>query len=182
MFNSYYNEEFFPMIHEIFPYIIKNNKFIWDIEYEKVTIGDFLITHNISEDEIILVENENDYAMGWGGDYNAIEFWNAIYPYIESSAVGFTVFEGVKTFVKWITGKYKRTPYPRTFFEAVYKRNMWSINELAELLDMDTYNTKALLKFMGYSWSSKVQLYSVTEKDKIEFMEKMRNLKLDMWV
>jgi hypothetical protein len=166
------------------PFILKDGKFHWSVSLDEVTVGDFLSTHCIKEDEFLCVYTTE--TGGFGGDEEIINLWLKIYPYLTAASVFITVFQGISGFIKAIKNAFGSkihdskddiVPYPSTVFTAIFTRDYWILNELAEALNMEPEQARCWLKALGYKWSNTDHCYIITQAEKEKFWEEINNIR-----
>lgn len=62
------------------------------------------------------------------------------------------------------------------FVDYILKRNYWTSKELATLYNIDKENSKQLLKFLGYTWDNKEQVYTISNEKKKDIKDKINKL------
>ena len=177
IFEKYYEYFSFHLMHNdgVLPYVYSNGSLEWNVPYSQVCIKDFLVTHNIDQDEGIYIKSGTPLAGGIGLP-NFILLWDIVTPHvlpiisIGADIGGFIALIHL-IMQPWI--KKKRMPTPHTFFEVILQEK-WNHHQLAKQLRIENEPQKAknLLKFLGYEWLPKEQLYYLSQ-DKIEKARKL---------
>ena len=112
------------------------------------------------------------------GYFNAIvEFWNAIYPYLDQVGTVMGITGGTIGFGMWIKKRFEKKYTPKQFVNKVTEKELWNAHELALTLNITDDEAKNLLKGFGYKWDRKYSLYVKTDKT-VEIIEKMQNYDL----
>lgn len=151
------------------PYIIRDQKYIWDEYIENVTVKEFMDTHNLSLEDPIEIETLG--PCGAGGIDDLIQLWKAIWPFVKKAVNLMEFAVTFKEFIKMLpkphhnfTGDEEEVVSPNTIFDAVYKQKHWTAMELAQKMDSDVSMAKNLLKLLEYTWDHQKQCYTITEE------------------
>jgi hypothetical protein len=169
IFEKYYTYFTFHLMHNesVLPYVYSNDILEWNVPYSQVCLRDFLLTHNINKGEGIYVESGLPLAGGIGLPDFAL-LWDIVSPYvlgIISTGADVGGFTSLIFLIMQSWRKKKRMPTPHTFFEVILKEK-WNYRQLAKQLHIENESQKAkdLLKFLGYEWLPKEQLYYLPRK------------------
>ena len=166
---------------EVLPYIVRNQKFVWDVATESVTIQEFIDTHGLSLSDPI--EIETFMPCGAGGLEDIIQLWNIVWPQIHAigEMMGWGV--GVKEFFQMLprvynffTKKRDEIVPPDTVFSAILSRDRWTTTELAHFLDGKKEFARLLLDYLGYSWDNQQKYYIISSKQKEKAYERIGSL------
>ncbi len=144
---------------DVFPYILtKENVLIWNSPFDKTKIADFLYTHHITDNTIMVDVGEPQ--AGGSGIKDIIELWQEFQPFIESLARHITIFVGVPELIKRIRLKFiKEQIPPQSVLDYVFSNEELDHKQLASLLKLDEEEAKQLIKGLGYEWDKSKKLY-----------------------
>lgn len=141
------------------PYLIRDDKAIFNVPYSEALVVDFLSTMQKGSHSI---DVEVGMPQAGGPDFLEPEtIWTlvgSIAPIIERicSITGInlrTVFDYLKRRI----GK-KKIP-PQSIMDLVYQRSAWNSRELATILGIDNECSRSLLKGFGYIYDNKRHQY-----------------------
>lgn len=178
-FDSYYLRCKEMMLSDnCFPFIIRNNVIEWNVEYSEVSVSQFVNTHPNTLKEGIIFEHGIPAAGGveWHEAWDLILQWA---PVIWSTAVMFCeakdIFTTSQSIISWFKNKYKnnrKIPYPHSFTDYIYHKNIWNYHELAVQIDVNEEQAKLLLKAFGYKWDQSKLAYIVDNNIKQLIIER----------
>ena len=152
-FNRYYENSAIMFEGNMFPYILREGKYIWNVRYDEVSVDEFLNTHQLSRDEEIIIEIDN---VGGAGELfqSLYQEWISILPILKDTLewVGsvWTVYEIVRHVRKSFGKKKKDKPKALEFYKFIVKRNRWNLQDLIKQLDADEELVKIFLMAAGY--------------------------------
>lgn len=170
------------LIEQIIPYIEINKKIYFDVDVSKVKIVDIINTFKLKD---VL---EFDYNInGIGGGYVVLEILKNV---VEAAETFITIKE-VTEFVrninkrllkdKEITNKkFLKKHNSFSIFCYIYSENNWNHYILAEKMNIDSSEAKNLLKILGYKWNNSKRIYSITEEEKENQMEKISCIEFEL--
>jgi len=172
IFEAYYSYFTFGLMHNeaVLPFLYSNGAIEWNVPFSEAYLKDFLLTHNIEKEEGIYIESGLPHAGGIGLPDFAV-LWDVVTPYVLDILAVCANIGGFIALIQIILQpwkKKKRMPAPHTFFEVTLKEK-WNHHQLAEQLRIahDPEKAKNLLRFLGYQWLPKEQLYYLP-KEKID--------------
>lgn len=165
-----FNESFLPYI------INKNGKIDWSINYENVTVVDFINTHRI--ENFTIVSKTGYPQCGGPGFKDIVEIWNMVYPVIDQFMTLFGAVSLGRSVKEWFESKLQKSDrMPQTFFDLIYSRDCWNHTELADLLEIEYEESKQLLKFLNYSYDNSRKMY-IQQPGSIELREKLSSIEV----
>lgn len=178
-FNSYYLRcKEMMLSNDCFPFIIKNEVVEWNVDYSEVSVSQFIDTHpNVLIDGLVF-EYGIPSASGadWYDAWNLLVQWaSAIWSTAITLCEAKDIINDAQFIILWFKNKYnkqEKIPYPQSFTDYIYRKNIWNHHELATQLDMNEEQAKALLKGYGYIWDQSKLAYIVDNKTKQTFIEK----------
>lgn len=155
-FESYYQDTSLMNFSGCFPYIIHNDRYLWNVPYEEVTISDFIKTHNIDPNKGEITVYVNDFG---GGDAilitSALEWLMLLGPGIIKTLIAFGgVAAGIDyicKLLKCITDRISKIPSVDNFAEALNKRKTWKAKKVGKMLGIeDERVTSNILRCLGF--------------------------------
>lgn len=155
-FNTYYEFNHDIMMHgDCFPYIVKNEKFVWNIPIKDVTVQEFLDTHPECAEDGIYIESGIPQAGGLGFLTVTVAWNTAIFFLKMKSGDNIGASENAAAIVLAVAAEIKDTFVRKNALltelaDSVLRYNEVGLMELSEKLDLDEYHTASLLTSYGY--------------------------------
>lgn len=181
-FSSYYRYcSFTTVTDHTLPYILHNEKFLWNVPIADVTIQDFLNTHKISIEDTIIYEAGYPSTGGRGFD-QAIQIWLEFWPYIKEILELYGYVMTTKSFIAFIYRCFRRKadsddmPRPHIVCEAIYTRDIWNIAEFSGMFQIEKEDAKKLLQAYGYSWSKRNMAYCLDPEKKQAWLDRLNRI------
>lgn len=139
-FGEYYANTNLMNYDCLFPYIISDGVIEWYVPFSNVSIKDFRITHNISDDEVIHIEIDN---FGGSGD-EAGEIiswiannWDVLSMGFSDVSSGIAIVKFVAKVYKFFANKKGRVPEFNDVKEPIKRQDHWIDTSLMKLLKVD---------------------------------------------
>jgi len=144
---------------DTFPYIsTKENVLIWNSPFNETKIEDFLYTHHITDNTIIVDVGEPQ--AGGSGIKEIMELWQDIQALLEALAVYITIIVGVPELIKKIKVKFiKANVPPQSVLDYIFSNEELEHKQLARKLSLSEEETKLLIRGLGYEWDKSKKLY-----------------------
>lgn len=150
---------------KIVPYLLVNGKISWSVDYNHLTIIDFIHTQKIDEKDNRIYLFFGIPQAGGPGLQTFNQIWQQYGDVISAAAIAYGAVKETITILKNIIGFFKaeevQPPFP---FDFVNSEDKWAAKELADKLGFSKEEAKALLKSMGYQWDRKSQRYIKTNR------------------
>ncbi|MCL2841207.1 MAG: hypothetical protein FWE05_10600 [Defluviitaleaceae bacterium] len=160
------------------PYVVSSDgKVYWNMLYADTKVKDFLVTHNICDNTIVV--KTGHIQAGGPGFIKLYEIWMSIYPIIDQ----FVTVTGLIAIVggagKWVhslfKGKKEKYIPPQSYFDLIFSRKEWNHFELADFLEVNKDDAKQLLQVFGYQYNPSRLLY-VQQKESLALREKLSKI------
>ena len=152
-FDRYYGKSDLMTLGRMFPYILRDDAFVWNVPYSEVTVEEFLDTHGLTEQDMIQVEVDNvgsasELLMRLYQEW--VSFSQIAVQAIDWIGRGLTVY----SIVKWVWtsfGKRKEEkPQVKEFYDFLLRRKRWNMKVLAKQLNTDEQFLKSMLEVVGF--------------------------------
>lgn len=158
------------------PYIISNNKILYDVPYSEAYVFDFIKTHGIQDSAIRIVTG---YPQAGGpGFIELSQLWEQIYPILEQIELLLSLGAiAVGTAKKLCNLFKKRKRTPQVCFDIVFSRNRWNHFELSDYLHISNMEAKNLLMLCGYEYNHK-QLQYIKSNRTDELKQKLTDVQV----
>lgn len=163
------------------PFIKSKSTVYWNVPYNKVKVDDFLETHNIYDNTIIV---EYDCLAGDSGELIDFLFqtWIAIEPIINNMGYAFTIKETIKLLANTFGKRKKKIPAFSTLELYLLKEDTWNLKQLVEQTRFPKTALIPILEMLGfeehdgiyYKNAWRTHLYEV-EKEAIDYNEYVSN-------
>lgn len=166
------------------PFIISDDKLMYNVSYSEVNLMDFMNTQHISDNSIRVTTG---YAQAGGPGFIELEeiweafcmVWEAVKPYLEEMIIVTTlsgisvkdIFKGLRTYFT------KKKTTPHAVVDMLSSRKQWNHKELASYLGVEDTYAKHLLLAFGYKYDRKLMQYVPGEKTE-ELKEKLENIQV----
>lgn len=156
-FERYYGKSDLMSLGRMFPYILRDNRYIWNVLYSEVTVKEFLDTHELNEQDMIQVEVDN---VGSAGE----EFLHLIQEWVSFAKIvsavdwigrGMTVCSIVKGVCSSFGKKKAMKPKIQEFYHFLTKRSQWNLQYLSRRLGAEEAFLKSLLLTIGFEEDEK---------------------------
>ena len=152
-FDRYYGKSELMSPGRMFPYILRDDVYIWNVPYSDVTIQEFLDTHNLTEHDMIEAEVDN---VGSAGEMllrlyqEWVSFAEVAGSVVDCIGRGMTVYSVVKWLYCSFGRKKESKPKVREFYQFLVSRNRWNVKALAKQLNADEPFLKSMLEAIGF--------------------------------
>lgn len=148
-FNRYYGKSPVMDMTRSFPYILRNDVYIWNVPYSDVSVAEFLATHALSPDEIIEIDAGNVGSAGELFDW-AYQAWVSLKPVFDVVGDVLTAYEIVKIIKKAYGTVKNHVPRVGDFYQLLRSRDVWNMDELVKHTGLEEHFLKMLLRINGY--------------------------------
>lgn len=152
-FDRYYGRTELTSLGRMFPYILRDDVYVWNVPYSDLSIQEFLDTHGLTEQDMIEVEVDN---VGSAGEMllrlyqEWVSFAEIAGLVVDQIGRGMTVYSVLKWLYCSFGKKKESKPKVREFYQFLVSRNRWNVKVLAKRLSTDETFLKAMLEAVGF--------------------------------
>lgn len=152
-FDRYYGKSELMSPGRMFPYILRDDVYIWNVPYSDVTIQEFFDTHGLTEQDMIEAEVDN---VGSAGEMllrlyqEWVSFAEVAGSVVDCIGRGMTVYSVVKWLWSSFGKKKEAKPEVKEFYKFLVSRNRWNVKALAKRLNADESFLKSMLETIGF--------------------------------